>query len=117
MDTQWIKPAIGGLAVGVFGTAIVGFTSLGWVGPSTAEEMAAARAETEVVAALTPLCVANAKLATPEQIAKIKEASYYRRGDAVESAGWVAKSSTEYLDEVAEECAEKVVAGLEGAAG
>jgi hypothetical protein len=40
-----------------------------------------------------------------------------RRLRAVESAGWVAKSSTEYLDEVAEECAEMVVAGLEGAAG
>src|SRR5690606_19736137 len=80
MNLTWIKPALGGLAVGVVGTAIVGFSSLGWVGPGTADKMAAERAEAAVVSVLTPLCVTNARSATAEERAKIVDANYYSRG-------------------------------------
>ena len=42
---------------GAVALAVVGFSQLGWTLGSTAEKMATQRAETAVVAALTPICV------------------------------------------------------------
>lgn len=117
MNLEWIKPALGGLAVGVVGTAIVGFTQLGWVGPGTADQMAADRAEAAVVSVLTPLCVANARMAPEEVREKLAAANYYSRGNIVQSAGWASAASKEYLSEVADACAKQVVAGIESGAG
>ena len=117
MNTQWIKPALGGLAVGVVGTAIIGFTTLDWVGPETADEMAATRAEAAVVAVLTPLCVDQARLASAEARAEVVDANYYSRGDMVEAAGWASAASEEYLSEVSDACAQKIVAGIDKSAG
>lgn len=117
MNTQGIKPALGGLAVGIFGTAIVGFTTLDWVGPGTADEMAATRAEAAVVAVLTPLCVDRARLASAEARAEVVDANYYSRGNLVEAAGWASAASKEYLSEVSDACAQRIVAGIDKSAG
>src|SRR5467141_265518 len=52
-----VKPAVWGAVAGAVVLTVVGFSSLGWTLGSTAERMAAQRAETAVVAVLAPICV------------------------------------------------------------
>ena len=51
------KPWIQGVIIGAIATAIIGFSWGGWVTGGSAETLAARRAATAVVAALTPICV------------------------------------------------------------
>ena len=51
------KPALWGAAGGAVALAIVGFTWGGWMTTSTANKLADQRAESAVVAILTPICV------------------------------------------------------------
>jgi hypothetical protein len=53
-----------GAVAGVVALAILGFSQLGWTLSSTGERMATQRAETAVVAALTPICVERFQLQT-----------------------------------------------------
>ena len=80
----------------------------------TAGEMASAGAESAIVLAFAPLCVANAEL-QPEQSALLKEESYWKRNEFVVKAGWVANVSEKYRSAVAEACALTVVEALEAA--
>jgi len=87
---QYLKPAISGFIVGGIATAIVGFSWAGWMTGSGADAMAAKRAQSEVIAALVPVCVDLAakdpnRVAT---LAAINAASSYRRKDVVMEAGW-----------------------------
>ena len=68
---------------------IVGFAWGGWVTGGTAGQMASAGAESAIVLAFAPLCVAKAEL-QPEQIARLKEESSWSRNEFVVKAGWVA---------------------------
>ena len=88
MDKNAIKPGLWGLAIGIAGTALVGFTSMGWVGPGSAEQMAKQRADKAVVAALLPVCMAQSKTDSAKlaQLAAIQ--SPYDRRDFVMKAGW-----------------------------
>src|ERR1700674_2396203 len=54
-----VKPALWGAVGGAIALAIVGFSWGGWVTGSTANELANKRADSAVVAALTPICVEN----------------------------------------------------------
>jgi hypothetical protein len=63
----WIKPGVWGVVVGAVGAMIVGFSWGGWVTGGTANKLASDRAEMAVVAAYTPVCVANAKHASADQ--------------------------------------------------
>lgn len=86
----WLKPGLWGAAVGAIGMATVGFSQLGWTTQGTAQQLAAERADTAVVAALVPFCVTKAQqdpdLAT---LAKFQtEQSSYSRSDLVMKAGW-----------------------------
>ncbi len=51
------KPALWGAAGGAILLAIVGFTWGGWMTTSSANKLADQRADTAVVAILTPICV------------------------------------------------------------
>ncbi len=51
------KPALWGAAGGAIALAIVGFTWGGWMTTGTANKLADQRADTAVVAILTPICV------------------------------------------------------------
>ena len=53
------KPILMGVVGGAVVLAIVGFSWGGWVTGGTAEEMANDRADSAVVAALAPICVAQ----------------------------------------------------------
>lgn len=107
-----VKPAIWGAIGGAIATMIVGFAWGGWVTGGTAGQMASAGAESAIVLAFAPLCVAKAEL-QPEQIAGLKGEGYWKRSEFVVKAGWVANVSEQYRSAVAEACAVTVIEALE----
>ncbi len=107
---QWIKPGIFGAVVGAVALAIAGFTSLGWVGASTAESMAVERADAAVVKALVPVCVARAQM-DPETGPLLQElvgvTSKWTRKSFVEKAGWAKMPGSETSNSnLADACAQ-----------
>jgi len=107
---QWIKPGIFGAIVGAIALAIVGFTSLGWVGANTAESMAVERADAAVVKALVPVCVTRAQM-DPETGPLLQKlagmTSKWDRRSFVEKAGWAKMPRDETSNrDLAEACAE-----------
>ena len=81
----WGKPGIWGAFVGATATIIVGFWAFGWTTAGVAEGMSWDRTDSAVVAALVPLCVANAE--RDPDVAKLRrlraEQSSYDRGQLV----------------------------------
>lgn len=109
---EWLKPAGWGAVGGAIAAMVIGFAWGGWVTGGTAVEMRQAGAESAVVAAFTPLCVAKAEQ-EPDRFAALKEESSYRRDDFVIEAGWVDNVSEKYRTEVARVCADTIVEGME----
>jgi hypothetical protein len=111
---EWLKPAVWGGIVGAAIIAAVGL-SAGWVVTTgSAKELAAKQEEKAVLAALTPICVAQFKTQTPEtrttQLAALKGESSYQQGDYVEKQGWATMpGSKEPNDEVADACATELL--------
>jgi hypothetical protein len=108
-----VKPAAWGLIGGAIAAIIIGFVWGGWVTGGTAEKMQAVSAESAIVQAFTPLCVAKAEQ-QPEKFAALKEKSSYgsSRGNFVIEAGWVDNVSEKYRPEVAKACAQTVIEGM-----
>jgi hypothetical protein len=101
-----------GVAIGAVASIVIGFSWGGWMTDSTANRLAAERADTAVVAALTPVCVekflqnsdAQANLAAIKKIPSSSE-----QGEYVRKGGWATlpgATSTDYR--LARECAEKL---------
>ena len=111
---EWFKPAVWGGIVGAAAVAVVGFGA-GWIVTSgSAQEMATVQGEKAVLAALTPICVAQFKGQAPEmrttQLAALKGESSWERGDFVEKQGWATMpGSREPDDEVADACATELM--------
>jgi len=107
----WVKPALWGAAFGAIAMASVGFSQLGWTTRSTAEQIAQERADTAVVAALVPFCVAKAQQ-DPDHatLAKFRtEQSSYSRSDLVMQAGWATIGSKTAPDsDLARACSEQL---------
>jgi hypothetical protein len=83
---EWLKPGLWGAATGAVAMAAVGFWLLGWVTSTTAEELAQARSETAVVAALVPFCVDKAQQDPDNKVVLAKlqaERSAFSRSDLV----------------------------------
>ena len=110
-----VKPALWGAVGGAIAAIIIGFAWGGWVTGGTAGEMAAASAETAIVQAFTPLCVAKAEQ-QPEKLAPLKEETSYQRDNFVIEAGWVDNVSENYRTEVAAACASTLVEGMKAEA-
>jgi len=102
-----------GIATGAIASMVIGFSWGGWMTAGTANKIAAERADTAVVAALTPLCVekflqssdAKANLAVLQKIS-----TSWEQGDYLEKGGWATQpgaTSTDY--HLARACAEKLV--------
>jgi hypothetical protein len=87
---DWLKPGLYGAACGAIALAIVGFTWGGWVTAGKAQQLAADQSRTELVAALTPICLDQAKRdpQSAERLAAIKATSSWGRGDIVSKHGW-----------------------------
>ena len=107
----WLKPGIWGAVVGAIGIVIIGFWQMGWVTGSTADRMARNRADSAVVAALVPFCVANAER-DPDlaKLANLKaEQSPYNRNQLVSDSGWATLPGMTSPDrELASACSDKL---------
>ena len=111
----WTKPAIWGVVCGALAMLAVGL-STGWlVTNGTATQAADDKAEKAVIAALTPLCVAEFKKISDSQkvqhFAALEEESSWQQGDYIADHGWATlPSQEEPNEEVAEACAEQLLA-------
>ena len=110
----WIKPAVWGGIVGAIAIAIIGFSADWVVTSGTANQQAERRAEQAVIAALTPVCVAQfKKIAKVEQathLAALQEEGAWQQSDYIEEQGWATMpGSKEPNDEVADACAEALL--------
>lgn len=107
----WLKPALWGAAAGAVALAFVGFQQLGWVTKKSAREMAQDQAESAVIAAVVPFCIAKAK-ADPDRAGFLKiqaEPSGYTRSEAVSKAGWASFVSGKEPDSnIARACADQI---------
>jgi hypothetical protein len=108
---DWLRPGLYGAAVGAIAVAVIGFSWGGWVTGGKARQLAAEQSRTDVVAALSLICVEQStrdpQLA--ERVAALKTASSWTRGDLVMKNGWATMpGTTEANRQVAVSCAEKV---------
>jgi hypothetical protein len=106
-----VKPAVWGAVVGAVAFTVVGFSSLGWTLGSTAEKMANQRAETAVVAALTPICVEKFQQQTDAaaKLVAFNKVSSWDRRALIEKGGWATMPGNNAPNSaVASACAEKL---------
>ena len=84
------EPFLWGAAIGAIALAVVGFNFGGWVTGGTAEKLAVARADTAVVAALTPICVTQfqAGAEAKASLVAMKEIKEWEQGEYVSKGGW-----------------------------
>lgn len=99
METpNWVKPAVLGGVVGAICLGIVGFTGAGWLTASKAAANASDRANSEVVAALLPICLhqaeADPNFATRLTSLKGKQQEF-QRYSSVEEWGWATMPGSE----------------------
>jgi alpha/beta superfamily hydrolase len=102
-----------GIAVGAVASVVIGFSWGGWMTGSSVNELAAERADTAVVAALTPICVekflqnsdGKANLAVLQKIS-----TSWEQGDYLQKGGWATQPGATSSDyHLARACAEKLV--------
>ena len=108
---EWLRPGLYGAACGAIALAVVGFSWGGWVTDGKARQMAADQSRTDVVAALSPICIDQSTRDPQlvERVAAIKAASSWSRGDLVMKNGWATMpGTTEANRQVAIACADKV---------
>jgi hypothetical protein len=109
-----VKPAIWGAVAGAVVMSLVGFRLLGWTTAGSAERAATEQANTAVVTALVPFCVAKAEQDTDAtKLVKLRaEESSYSRGQLVQAAGWATMpGATAADDALARACAETLAKG------
>src|SRR5207245_10993267 len=88
------KPALWGAAGGAIALAIVGFTWGGWMTTGTANKLADQRADSAVVAILTPICVDKFQQngdATANLSALKKISSSWQQRNIAEKGGWATR--------------------------
>ncbi len=111
---EWVKPGIWGGVSGAVAIAIIGF-SAGWVVTTgSAQAMAEKAGEKAVIAALTPICVAQFNIQAQQvrttQLAALEGESSYQRDDYVEKQGWATMpGSEEPSNGVADACATELM--------
>jgi hypothetical protein len=102
-----------GIATGAIASIVIGFSWGGWTTGGTAIKLADERANTAVVAVLTPICVekflqnsdAKANLAILQKIS-----TSLGQGDYLEKGGWATRPGANFPDyQLARACAEKLV--------
>jgi hypothetical protein len=112
LETSWLKPAVWGVIGGAVATTIVGFSWMGWVLGGTAERMAVERANSAVIAALTPSCVARfmEQPDAPAKLAEFRKIDSWKQRQFVEEGGWATPRGDKTPNSgVASACAEELV--------
>ncbi|MET0427272.1 MAG: hypothetical protein ABW026_02130 [Microvirga sp.] len=108
---EWLKPGLYGAACGAVVVTVIGFNWGGWVTGGTARQMATDLSQTDMVTALTSICLDQSKRdpQSAERVALLKAASTYERGDLVMKNGWATMpGNSEGNRLVATACAGKV---------
>ncbi|MGR3622412.1 hypothetical protein [Pseudophaeobacter sp.] len=108
---EWLKPGAYGAVIGAVAITVTGFSWGGWMTESGANSMAGSRSHNELIAAMVPVCV-NMALQDADRTAKlatIRDATTYKRRDAVIAAGWATVPGTETPDR---DLAQACLAGL-----
>jgi hypothetical protein len=112
LNAPWLKPAVWGGIAGAVITMIVGFSWMGWMLGGTADRMALARADTAVIAALTPACVSRF-MEQPNAAVKLKElqaTDSWKQQEYVEAGGWATSRGDKAPNSsVASACAAELV--------
>jgi hypothetical protein len=102
-----------GIAVGAVASTIIGFSWGGWVTGGTANRLAAEQADTAIVAALTPICVAKflQNSDAKANLAALQKISLnWEQGDYLEKGGWATLPGATSPDyRLARACAEKLM--------
>lgn len=109
--SESLRPGIWGAVIGAVAITVVGFSSFDWKLASTAEQMAADRAQAAVVGVLTPICVekfqhqANATA----KLAEFNKSSSWDRSSIIEKGGWATVPGSDTPNSaVARACAERL---------
>ena len=94
---------------GAVALAVVGFNWGGWMTSSKAEAAASTRADTAVVEALAPVCVAKFRgdAAVDANLVALKKVDSWSQGDFIEKGGWasvVDSKATVQISSVAKAC-------------
>jgi hypothetical protein len=108
---QGIKPALWGAVTGAVAISVVGFSAMGWTLGSTAERLATSRAESAVVAVLSPICVAKFQQQSDSaaKLVEFKKAQSWDQRTLIEKGGWATTPGTDKTDSaVVSACAEKL---------
>ncbi len=87
---EWLKPGLYGAVIGAVLVGVIGFSWGGWMTGGGAVKMANSMAHDNVIAALVPVCIERSE-GDADRVAKlatIREASSFKRRDAVMEAGW-----------------------------
>jgi hypothetical protein len=92
-----IKPALWGAVAGAVAISVIGFSWMGWTLGSTAERMAAARADSAIVGVLAPICVDKFQQQTNSAavLIEFKKAAASAQRWQIEKGGWATMPGTE----------------------
>ena len=91
--------------------SVIGFSSMGWTLGSTAERMAADRAESAVVSVLAPICVEKfqQQANSAAKLIEFKKAASWDQRALIEKGGWATTPGTEKMNSaVASACVDKL---------
>ena len=106
-----LKPALWGAVTGAVAISVIGFSSMGWTLGSTAERMAADRAESAVVSVLAPICVEKCQQQADSaaKLIEFKKAASWDQRALIEKGGWATTPGTEKMNSaVASACVDKL---------
>jgi hypothetical protein len=111
---EWIKPAAWGAVAGAVAIAIVGFSADWVVTSGTAAEIAEKKSDEAVLAALTPVCVAQFEMESSDaqstHLAALNAETTWKQGDYIGQHGWATMPGTEKSnDKLAKACANKLL--------
>ena len=106
-----LKPALWGAVAGAVAISVIGFSSMGWTLGSTAERMAADRAESAVVSVLAPICVEKfqQQANSAAKLIEFKKAASWDQRALIEKGGWATTPGTEKMNSaVTSACVDKL---------
>ena len=106
-----VKPALWGAVAGAAAISFVGFSQMGWMLGSTAERMAADRADNAIVSVLAPICVEKFQQQSDStaKLIEFKKAASWDQRSLIEKGGWAAMPGTDKANSaVTSACAEKL---------
>ena len=106
-----LKPALWGAVAGAAAISVIGFSSMGWTLGSTAERMAADRAESAVVSVLAPICVEKfqQQANSAAKLIEFKKAASWDQRALIEKGGWATTPGTEKMNSaVTSACVDKL---------